>query len=181
MPIPSPIVQYKNHNYRAIQNFLRSGAIPLGETDSSMRAKVQAITDCMQTEPPMPPGRLLYRGTDVLEFGKHSIEGVQKKVGETTYTWKGFVSTSVDENAAYDFIKFGGNGLLLYITPIEGTRFYDMSNASPAQKRMFKYLNKEKEILLDCNTRYRITYIEPAPPSVRRKQYHIVHVQLLLN
>lgn len=173
MPIPPAIVQYKSHNYHTIQNFLRLGVIPPGETDSSMRSKVQAITDCMQIGNPVPPDSFLYRGTDFLEFGKRSIEGVQTMVGKN-YTWKGFVSTSVDAHAAYRFIK----GLLLCIVPSDSTMFYDMSSASAEQRRMFKNLANEKEILLNCNTRCHIVRVDPAPQSKLPKQYHIVTVRL---
>ncbi len=174
MPIPSAIVQYKSRDYISINTYLRRKTIPIGSSEKEMQDKVRAISDAMATGNPVAPGAFLYRGTDMLEFGRFSIDSVRKLVG-TRFTWKSFVSASVEKGKAFAFVK----ELLLQIQPNESTRFYDMSHATLQQKRTLKNLSNEKEVLLDCGTSCRIVSVSDDPVTERGKTFYIVTVRLI--
>lgn len=179
MPIPPALVQYKHENFQMINEYLRFGKIPYLQTAESMRNMVLSISNVMVTGNPVAPGAFLYRGTDVKEFKKYRIDSVWKLIG-TTFCWKSFVSTSVEERLAAKFITNNGSneGLLLQIQPNESTRFYDMSNASKEQRCLLKNLSNEKEVLLDHGTQCCIESVSGSPTQKHGKTYYIVKVRL---
>ncbi len=174
MPIPSAIVQYKSRDYISINTYLRRRIIPIGSSEKEMANKVRAISGAMQSGNPVAPGAYLYRGTDMLEFERHTMDAVRILVG-TRFTWKSFVSTSVDERKACNFC----NGLLLKIQPNEHTRFYDMSHATDEQKKILKNLSTEQEILLDHGTSCRIVSVSSKPVKKLGRTYYVVEVRLV--
>ncbi len=178
--IPSAIVRYKQGNYKVIQEYLRNGTIPPNKKKEDMEALVSQISAAMKTGNPVHPGAFLYRGTSISELGVCSPEDVGG-LRNQELIWKGFVSTSIDENCAYNFIQDrAGNGLLLRIQPMEATRFYDLSD--PNKLRLYlKHVTTEKEILLDRNTHFVVDAVSDPPETVRPKKYCIVDVHLVDN
>ena len=156
MPIPSALVQYKNGDYKSINQFLRGNAFSMPSAKRvEMEEKVQNISDAMTVG--FPSGLtngVLYRGASFLDFSVHSENLLRKKIGKTG-TWKFFVSTSISDVVASRFAK----DVLMQITPSQRTRYYDFGEV-PAGGTMFKNLRNEKEILLDHGTRYKITDIQ---------------------
>lgn len=166
---PSPgLKSYKDGNYLAIQNYLRNGSKPRNETIEKQIHDISHEMQASTTDAPLPP---LYRGTNVLDLGYRTVDMLKKNYKNTpTRSWPAYTSTSTDQRKAERFASSGkGTAVLLHITPCAGVRYINTSLYDG-----LKHVRNEDEILLDRDTKYCITSVNPTPPK-----YDIVHIDLL--
>lgn len=164
MPNANPAIrQYKEGNYIMINDYLRYQKIPEKKTAAEMNTLVAGIHDQMKA----CPARILYRGGSIRETGYYTLDSLMKSK-KSSFTWKGFTSTSIAEHCAFSFIK----EVLYVITTTGDTMQLDMM-----QFKDLKHSSNEKEVLLDYNTKYQIQSITEV--TKKGKTYSQIAIQLL--
>lgn len=165
---PPGLKSYKDGNYKAMQNYLRNKSKPYNETIEKQIHDISHEMQVSTTDAPLPP---LYRGTDVLNLGYHTVDVLNRHYNkDLERSWPAYTSTSTDPKKAERFADSGkGTAVLLHITPCTGVRYINTSLYDE-----LKHEKNEDEILLDRGTKYQITSIDSTPP-----RYDIVHIDLL--
>ena len=158
----SAIKSYAGSTYKDINKGLRTGKIPGGpkwgmEGESNQSAIARITNDLKEAvnSSSIPPGTVLYRG------GSFSNKLIQSLQPGTTFTDKGFTSTTLNPSKASDFAAGAfGTTTSMYGGDVSGSRVCIAIHAPDGGVGRAVSGSKEYEVILGNSSKFRVDSVQ---------------------